>query len=168
MIVVLMGVAGAGKTTVGRMVARELGWEFRDADDLHSPGNVAKMTAGVPLSDEDRAPWLEELVRLVRDADQRNVSLVLACSALRRSFRRRLAAASPRLRYVYLRADTDRLRERLELRRGHYMRADLLASQLEVLEEPDDAITIDVENETAAETAARVVAAVTGLEPGPD
>lgn len=139
-----MGVAGAGKTTVGHLLAHELGWPFYDADDLHSPANIARMSSGDPLTELDREPWLASLEELVRGIDQRGESAVLACSALTESFRRRLAAAARRLTYVYLRVATEHLEIRLEQRKGHYMKREMLESQLRTLEEPsDDALVLD-------------------------
>jgi gluconokinase len=131
-----MGVAGAGKTTVGRLLADELGWEFYDADDYHPPANVEKMSRGVPLADDDRRPWLEALRRLVRDAHARGESAVLACSALKESYRRKLLPADERALLVYLKIDYDAVAGRVANRRGHYMKPELLDSQFAALEEP--------------------------------
>jgi gluconokinase len=136
MIVILMGVAGAGKTTVGRLLAGELGWEFYDADDFHPPANVEKMRRGVALSDEDRRPWLEALGALVRDRLARGRSAVLACSALRESYRRDYLLAGGRVALFYLKVGRDTIRQRLSERPGHFMNPDLLDSQFAALEEP--------------------------------
>lgn len=141
-----MGPAGSGKTTVGKLLASQLSWEFADGDDFHPPANVAKMSRGIPLTDEDRLPWLES----IRDAMQhwlaqgRNV--VLACSALKRSYREMLGIGSNAKdkKLVYLKGTYDLLLQRLHSRAGHYMKEQMLASQLADLEEPTDAITIDV------------------------
>ena len=135
MVVVLMGVAGSGKTTVGRRLADELGWKFYDADDFHPPANVEKMGRGVPLADEDRRPWLAALRRLIDDSLARGESAVLACSALKESYRQQLLA-DPRTRLVYLRGDYDLIKGRLANRRGHYMQPGMLDSQFADLEEP--------------------------------
>ena len=142
MLILVMGVAGAGKTTVGTRLASALGWAFADADDFHSPQNVAKMTAGVPLTDEDRAPWLDDLQAFVRRASLSGGSLVLACSALKASYRQLLCSASSRAAIVFLKADRSLISQRLSQRRGHYMPASLVESQFMDLEEPNDAITI--------------------------
>jgi gluconokinase len=142
MMVVVMGVCGCGKTTVGQAVADALGWHFLDADAFHPPENVAKMAAGTPLTDEDRWPWLDRLRDELRAIDARGESVVLACSALRSAYRRRLAQAGD-VRFVYLKGDRATIAPRLVARAGHYMPASLLDSQFAVLEEPTDAITID-------------------------
>ena len=143
MVLVLMGVAGSGKTTVGRRLAEELGWTFYDADDFHTPSNVGKMSRGVPLDDADRAPWLDALGGLVRDCLGRGESAVLACSALKESYRRRLLCDG-RVRLVYLRGDYELVRDRLEGRRGHYMKPGMLDSQFAALEEPGPETHFDI------------------------
>lgn len=142
MVIVLMGVAGAGKTTVGQLLAAELGWGFEDADHYHSAANVKKMRGGIPLTDADRAPWLETLRGLIGNwvAEERNT--VLACSALKQAYREQLQVA-PEVNFVYLRAPVTLLQQRLRARHGHYMTEQMLASQLEALEEPENAIVID-------------------------
>ena len=142
MIIVVMGVSGAGKTTVGRLLSDRLGWEFLDADDFHPPVNKEKMARGEPLTDADRAPWLEALAGAIRARLASHASVVLACSALKEAYRQQLRL-SPEVRFVHLRADSETLRQRLERRRGHYFRAGMLASQLAALEEPADALSID-------------------------
>lgn len=146
MIVLLMGAAGSGKTTVGILLAKQLSWEFADGDDFHSPANKQKMSRGVGLTDEDRVPWLQS----IRDAmDQwlaERRSVVLACSALKRSYREGLGVHSDAkdIKLVYLKGSYDLLLERLRARKGHYAREQLLASQLVDLEEPTDSITVEV------------------------
>jgi gluconokinase len=141
-----MGTAGSGKTTVGILLAEQLSWEFADGDDFHSPANKQKMSGGVGLTDEDRVPWLQS----IRDAmDQwlaERRSVVLACSALKRSYRERLGVHpdAKDIKLVYLKGSYDLLLERLRDRKGHYAREQLLASQLADLEEPTDSITIEV------------------------
>jgi gluconokinase len=142
MFVVLMGVAGSGKSTVGRLLASALGWPFYDADAFHSADNVRKMASGVPLTDEDRRPWLVELRNLIAEHAERGENGVLACSALRRSYREELTIGNGRVAVVYLKADADLIRERMASRRGHYMSVRLLESQFEILEEPEDAMVI--------------------------
>lgn len=143
MVVVVMGVAGSGKTTIGRALAAELGWEFYDADDFHPPSNVGKMARGVPLGDEDRRPWLESLRAAVRGLLERGESAVLACSALRESYRERLLV-DERVKLVYLKGDRELIRRRLAERRGHFMSPDLLDSQLAALEEPTPETHFDI------------------------
>jgi len=142
-IVVVMGASGAGKTTVGGLLAARLECEFLDADDFHPPENVAKMAAGIPLDDDDRAPWLEALNRLLRSRAAAGSSAVLACSALKRSYRERLAAGLEGFALVYLHADVELLRARLRARSHRYMPTSLLGSQLAILEPPAQAIVVD-------------------------
>jgi len=136
MFIILMGVGGSGKTTVGRILASDLGWSFYDADDFHSPDSVRKMASGIPLTDEDRLPWLEDLRNLIAEHGEREENAVLACSALRRTYRDILSSGSGELVMVYLKADAELIRERLADRLSHYMPVQLLESQFETLEEP--------------------------------
>ncbi len=136
-----MGVSGSGKTTVGRLLAEAVGFEFIDADDLHPPENIKKMAAGEPLTDADRMPWLLTL----REAIQTKEQVVLACSALKGSYRAILADGID-ARFVYLRGDPELIRERLKGRPGHFMKADMADSQFEILEEPEDAVPLDISN----------------------
>ena len=143
MVIVMMGVAGSGKTTVGKLLAAQLGWNFADADDYHSATNVEKMRSRIPLTDADRAPWLDTLRSLIASwiAEKRNV--VLACSALKREYRDRLLVA-PDVRFVYLKGDRALLEQRMRARHGHFMAERMLASQLATLEEPKDTVVVDV------------------------
>jgi gluconokinase len=145
MIVVVMGVTGAGKTTVGRLLAERLGGVFLDADDFHPAENVEKMRAGRPLTDDDRWPWLARLNEVLAVRARRGESVVLACSALKRSYREALARDVAGLRIVYLRGTRELLADRLAARKGHYMNPALLDSQLETLEEPADALVASVD-----------------------
>lgn len=154
MFILIMGVAGSGKTTIGTLLSAELGWPFYDADDFHSADNVRKMACGVALTDEDRAPWLKELQRLVSDRNQRGDKGILACSALKQRYRATLCADG-KVTLVYLKAQRDLIRSRLESRGGHYMPHSLIESQFLDLEEPEDGITID-----AAGQAEQIVAAI--------
>ncbi len=153
MIVVVMGVSGCGKTTVGRALADALGWPFHDADDFHPEGNVAKMAAGEALTDDDRRPWLDRLAAAMRAAQAGGGNAVLACSALKQAYRDRIATAG-NVRFVHLEGDADTIAARLAARRHRYMPASLLASQLATLEPPRDAITIDVRDDVATQVAA--------------
>lgn len=147
MVVVLMGVSGSGKTTVGRILAERLGWTFLEGDDFHPPGNVEKMRAGVPLTDADRKPWLADLRERIDTAVARDESAVLACSALKHAYRDYLEKHEPDpncVRYVYLHGSEELLRQRLAGRKGHYMNPQLLHSQFDALEAPTDAVRVDV------------------------
>ena len=157
-----MGVTGVGKTTIGRLLAEDLGWPFLDADDFHPPANVAKMRRGVPLNDADREPWLTALRAAIDARLERGESAVLACSALKQSYRDRLHA-SEAVRFVHLRGDAALIRERLLARSGHYMDPGLLASQFAALEEPQGVVVVDV-GPTPREVASRVEAEL-GLRP---
>jgi gluconokinase len=142
MIVIVMGVAGSGKTTIGRLLAKSTGFQFVDTDTLHSPANVAKMKSGIPLTDSDRAPWLSAVRDRIVAAANRQQSLIVACSALKEAYRSFLADGLPVV-WTYLKGHPDVLRRRLQRRTGHFMTADLLNSQLDALEEPTDAIVVD-------------------------
>ncbi len=156
--IVLMGVAGSGKSTVGHILAAKLGVPFIDADDLHSAEAIADMQAGRPLDDSDRAPWLAR----VRDAvlQRGDAPVVLACSALKRSYRDALRDGVPDLTFVALDVDAETLTHRLEARIGHFAGSGLLASQLETLELGEDIVRVDATSGSADEVAARVLAAV--------
>ena len=138
-----MGVTGCGKTTVGKMLARDCAWDFHDADDFHPPENVAKMQRGEALTDEDRWPWLNRLNTFIVENDRKGKNLVLACSALKQSYRDRLASECAALRFVFLDGDIDVIRARLAGRHGHYMNPKLLDSQFAILERPTDALRLD-------------------------
>ena len=145
--IVVMGVSGAGKTTVGQLLAEQLGWSFYDGDDYHPQANVEKMSRGIPLTDGDRALWLDRLRGLIDRLLAEGESGVVACSALKRSYRRHLGRDRPSVRFVYLQGSEFLIRERLEQRRGHFMEEDLLADQFETLEEPSDMLTVNVDQE---------------------
>jgi len=154
-ILVLMGVAGSGKTTIGTRLAKGFGWRFADADDYHSAGNVEKMRQGIPLTDADRAPWLATLRQLIEGWMAAGSSAVLACSALKESYREELRVGRE-VRFVYLKAAPEVLAKRLRVRAGHYMKAGMLESQLEALEEPPDALVVDVSG-TIEESVGKIV-----------
>jgi gluconokinase len=143
MIIVVIGVSGVGKSTVGAELARRLQCDFVDADDYHSPANIKKLSQGDPLTDEDRWPWLQTLHRVLLDYQSQNRDVVLACSALKQKYREVIGEQLP-IRWVYLKSPEADIRERLAHRRGHFANPKLLHSQLEILEEPTDAITIPV------------------------
>jgi gluconokinase len=144
--VIVFGVSGAGKTTVGKLLAEELGWRFYEADDFHPRANIEKMHTGRPLTDEDRWPWLERLREQITRSLAAKENAVLACSALKRVYRERLRV-SGEVKFVFLRGDYALIAEQLRRRRGHFMNPELLRSQFADLEEPqadEDAITVQV------------------------
>lgn len=167
--VIVMGVSGSGKSAVGDRLAAELGFEFIEGDEHHPPANVEKMAAGIPLTDDDRRPWLEALAGLLAERHRRGVATVLACSALRRAYRDILRAAVPpgETFVIELDADAATLEARMRDRRGHYMPASLLTSQMETLEprDRDEAgVTVDATRplDVVVADAARAVVSATG------
>ena len=145
-----MGVTGCGKTTVGVLLAQELGWTFYDADDFHPAANVAKMKSGAPLDDEDRWPWLGRLNALLLEIEGGGRSAVLACSALKQAYRERLVRGCAAARFVLLDGEPELIRARLAARRGHYMNPALLDSQFAILERPPEALRLDAAESPAA------------------
>lgn len=141
MVLIIIGVTGAGKTTVGKLLAKKLGWKFHDADDYHPKENIEKMERGVSLTDEDRRPWLERLRRLI---EEQTGPAVLACSALKRSYRDYLRSGNKDIRFIYLKGNKELIRKRLKERKGHFAGADILQGQFDALEEPEDAIIVDI------------------------
>jgi len=134
---VVMGITGSGKSTVGAMLAHTLGVDFVEGDDYHPPENVRRMAAGIPLTDDDRADWLQSLAARLREADESGAGLVVTCSALKRSYRDLLRSAAPEVQFVYLKGSRVLITERVSERRGHFMPVSLLDSQLATLEEPE-------------------------------
>ena len=145
MVIVVMGVSGSGKTTIGRRLAAELGWIFEEGDDAHPPDNLRKMAAGTALTDADRLPWLRELRRLIESHLAAGEDAVLACSALKESYREILAGGLEGVCFVHLTGDPALIAERLEHRQGHFMKAGMLVSQLAVIEPPKEGIHIEVD-----------------------
>ena len=144
MVAIVMGVTGAGKTTVGRALADSLGWEFHDGDELHSEIAKRKMHRGIALDDADRAPWLSALRKLIHGMVSEKRNGVVACSALKQSYRDELVVDRELVKVVYLKGSREVIGERVRNRIGHFMNPDLLQSQFETLEEPRDAIVVDV------------------------
>jgi gluconokinase len=163
---VVMGVSGSGKTTIARQLAQSLNYVFLDGDDLHSAANIAKMSAGVPLEDADRAPWLDAIAAWMRHELADGRSGVVACSALKRVYRERLRQAGPAVRFVYLEVEYDELAQRMRAR-DHFMPPELLGSQLATLEAPDrdeQALRVDA-NGTVADVVARVLQGLSRKRP---
>ncbi|MEC4812053.1 MAG: gluconokinase [Scytonema sp. PMC 1069.18] len=144
MIILVMGVSGSGKSTVGKLLADSLGWEFADADSFHSLENIEKMRHGISLNDLDRMPWLLALQQAIQQWLQENKSAVLACSALKANYRQILVLDKERVKLVFLKGSFELIQQRLRMRLGHFMSEELLKSQLDTLEEPCDAVIVDV------------------------
>lgn len=162
MVLILMGPAGCGKTTIGRLLARRLGWPFLDGDDFHPPANVAKMHSGMPLDDADRRPWLAALRREIQARLHAGQSAVLACSALKEAYRDLLGVDQQTVKTVYLKGTFDLLQRRLTGRRGHFMPPELLRSQIDTLEIPASGLTVDIDADPEA-VVERITAALTGM-----
>ena len=143
MIIVVMGVTGSGKTSEGMLLAQRLGWEFADADDFHSAANKDKMHRGIPLTDADRLPWLQAMHDYLAKAAAENRSVILACSALKRSYRETLLGGLD-ARVAYLKGTYDLIARRLRERKGHFADEHILAAQFADLEEPTDAVVVDI------------------------
>lgn len=139
---IIMGVSGSGKTTIGSLLAKELKWKFYDADDFHSDSNKEKMSKGIPLTDEDRASWLSALQNLIQTEQD---SFTLACSALKGTYRD-ILKVNEEVKFVYLKGSFEEIEERLNQRKNHYMPVKLLRSQFDALEEPGDALIINISN----------------------
>ncbi len=140
-----MGVAGAGKSTVGKLLARELGWTYIEGDDYHPAANIDKLHGGIPLTDDDRQPWLDAIRHRLAEACQRGENIVLACSALKHSYQHYLAQFAPEsVRYIYLDGAEELIHQRLAQRKGHFMNPALLHSQFETLEPPEHALPVDI------------------------
>jgi gluconokinase len=142
--IIVMGVAGCGKTTVGELLAKRLAWNFYDADAFHPAENVAKMANGAPLDDTDRAPWLAALHALISTSLKENRPAVLACSALKQSYRQKLLDGNEGVQFVYLKGSYELIWSRISHRKDHYMKPQMLQSQFDTLEEPTNALTFDV------------------------
>jgi gluconokinase len=157
MIIVVMGVSGSGKTTVGRSLATALHWKFSDADDFHSPANVEKMKNGIPLTDKDRGPWLRTIRAAIEQWKRNEPGHVLACSALKGSYRDILGQDDPDVKFVYLQGGFDLISRRLKERKSHFFNPELLRSQFDALENPKGALIIDVSKEPQ-----EIIAAILG------
>jgi gluconokinase len=146
MIVILMGVSGVGKTTIGEILSVKLSWPLFDADQFHSAASIEKMRNGIPLEDADRWPWLDRMNAMLREHEARGESVLLACSALKQVYRDRLSKGTAELRWIFLKGRFELIQARLEARKGHYMKAGLLESQFAALEEPGDALNVDIDD----------------------
>jgi gluconokinase len=144
MVIVLMGVAGSGKTTIGRLLASRLGWPFRDADDFHPALNREKMRHGLPLDDNDRQPWLEAIRASIARSINSNQNVLYTCSALKQSYRKLLRIDPNKVKFVYLKGPAELISERLANRKDHFFNPALLKSQFDDLEEPSDALEVDI------------------------
>jgi len=142
--IIVMGVSGSGKTSVGRSLADHFGWDFYDADDFHPPENIAKMANGIPLDDADRVPWLAALHHLIASSLTEHRPGVLACSALKEHYRQQLLDGNQGVQLIYLKGSYDLIWSRMEKRTDHYMKPQMLKSQFTALEEPVNALTIDI------------------------
>jgi gluconokinase len=159
-ILVVTGVSGSGKTTIAALLARKLGWSFRDADEFHPSANIAKMKSGVPLTDDDRWPWLRAIASFIDEERARGDHAIVTCSALKRSYRDIIVGTRPDVRLIYLKGDKALIAARLKMRHGHFMPETLLQSQFDALEEPgadEKPLTVTVEG-TPEEIAEEVIA----------
>jgi len=143
MIFIIMGVSGSGKSTVGKSVSKELGWKFYEGDEYHPVENVQKMKNGIPLNDEDRLPWLHSLRKIIVDTIEEQENIIISCSALKESYRN-ILKVNKQVEFIYLKGNFDLIRERMEKRTDHFFKPELLKSQFETLEEPQEAIEIDI------------------------
>ncbi|EHC11093.1 gluconate kinase [Fischerella thermalis CCMEE 5273] len=144
MIILVMGVSGSGKSTIAKLLADSLHWEFSDADNFHSPQNIDKMRRGISLDDGDRLPWLQDIQAAIKECLEDNQNVVLACSALKSSYRQYFFIGDERIKLVYLKGSFDLIQKRLNQRQNHFMSEKLLKSQFDSLEEPADALYVDI------------------------
>ncbi len=144
MILILMGVSGSGKTTIGELLSQRLGWPFYDGDDFHPPANVEKMKQGIPLTDADRAAWLDKIHALILNLSGHENSAIITCSALKESYRQSLTRETQDVRFVFLHGSYPLIASRLQRRKRHFMPPSLLASQFEALEIPSNALQVDI------------------------
>jgi gluconokinase len=163
MILIVAGVSGSGKTTVGAMLAGRLGWRFADGDSFHSAANIAKMHAGIPLTDADRQPWLRAITAWMDDRDARGESAVVTCSALKRAYRGELLDGRPEARMIFLTADRAEVARRMAARHGHFFPGQLLGTQFGALEPPkpdETSVTVMASGPSPEDTVAAIIAIV--------
>lgn len=144
MVILVMGVSGSGKTTIGKMLAEILHWQFSDADNFHPAANIEKMSLGIPLTDDDRLPWLQALHQVISGWLETNTNAILACSALKSKYRHLLQPPTNEVKWVYLEGSFKLIQQRIQERHGHFMKVDLLQSQFDMLEVPEDALHVDI------------------------
>jgi gluconokinase len=156
MICIIMGVAGSGKSTIGTLLSRQTGWQFYDGDDFQPPENVQKMSLGIPLTDGDRQSWLLALRALIDEKIANKSNVIIACSALKASYRELLQGKNRDIAWIYLKGDRELLTKRLQQRQNHFMKAEMLASQLGVFEEPNNAAIVSIE-QTPQEIATQIL-----------
>ena len=154
MVILVMGVSGSGKTTIGEMLSAQLNWPFVDGDSLHSAANVAKMAAGIPLTNDDRAPWLQSIHDVMEGWRMQHKNGIVASSALKEKYRQ-ILLTSPEIKLVYLRGSYEVIYSRMQHRPGHYMKPEMLQSQFAALEEPNDAVVVDI-SESAEQMVANI------------
>ena len=145
--IIVMGVSGSGKTTVGQLLAGRLGWDYYEADSFHPAENITKMTNGIPLTDADRVPWLDGIRRQIVNCRKENRRAVFTCSALKQKYRDHLSQGDPDIRFVHLKGSFDEIWARMSARKNHYMKANMLQSQFDALEEPADALVVGISQE---------------------
>jgi gluconokinase len=147
MIFIVMGVSGSGKSTVGKAVSKKFGWRFYEGDEYHPVENVEKMKNGFPLNDDDRLPWLISLRNIIEQAIEKKENIVISCSALKEAYRK-ILKVNDEVRFIYLKGSYDLIRKRMEARENHFFKPDMLKSQFDTMEEPDDAVVIDISGST--------------------
>ncbi|WP_324127132.1 gluconokinase [Cyanobacterium sp. uoEpiScrs1] len=157
-----MGVSGSGKTTIGKQLSCQLNYHFYDADDFHSLKNIQKMSNGIPLNDKDRLPWLLSISFLINNLQQHQINAVIACSSLKKSYRKLLKSNHQDLVWIYLKGSFKQISERLDKRNKHFMKSQMLKSQFEDLEEPNNAIIIDISS-TSEEIIKQILSRITYL-----
>ncbi len=145
MILIIMGVSGCGKTTIGKMLSAKLNWKYFEGDEYHPQENIEKMKNGIPLNDSDRKPWLLKLQYIINDALSKKVNIIITCSSLKESYRK-ILKVSNEVRFIYLKGSYSLIEKRMNERKDHFMKPGMLKSQFDALEEPTDAIIVDIDN----------------------